>query len=200
MEDRTKLQDRMNATVETTKRLGDTFEPRGHVKASAYDPEGNLKWEDEGQNLVTNEGEAYYLDVGVANGTQVTAWNVGLFGSVTAQTGTLAEGDVLSSFTGTGKGGIVFFTSYSEANRPAFTEGSVVTGATPSVHNTATPASFSITGTGTLTVGGAFLASTNTKGGSGGQLLAERAFGAGDRTLQSGDTLKIEYTLTAGGS
>lgn len=196
MRDGPKIEDSMSAAIETTKRLADGTEPHGHVRVWAEDAEGNLKWEDTGPNLVTNEGEAHYLEVAIANGTQVTAWNVGLFGSVTAAAGTLAEGDTLGAW-GTG---IAEYTGYSEANRVAFTEGAVVTGATPSVHNTATPASFSITGTGTLTVGGAFLASTNTKGATAGTLLAERAFGAGDRTLQSGDTLKIEYTLTMGGS
>lgn len=194
--DNTRIEDTMRASVETTKRLEDGAKPRGYVRVTALDADGELKWSDEGPNLVTNEGEAHYLDVAVANATQITAWNVGLFGSVTAAAGTLAEGDTL----GTWGTGISEYTGYSEANRVAYTEGSVVTGATPSVHNTATPASFSITGTGTLTVGGAFLASTNTKGATAGILLAERAFGAGDRTLQSGDTLKIEYTLTMGGS
>lgn len=168
---------------------------KGYVKITCYDADGNLKWEEDGPNLVTNEGEAHFLDVGVHNATQITAWSVGLLGSVTGAAGTLAEGDTLGSW-GTG---ISEFTTYSEGTREAYLEGAVTTGATPSVDNTTTPASFSISGAGG-TVGGAFLASTSTKGGTAGILLAEKAFTGGDRSLNSGDTLNIEYTLTASGS
>ena len=69
------------------------------------------------------------------------------------------------------------------------------TTADPSVAtNSASPATFSINGT--TTVGGAFLTSNNTKGGSTGTLFSASDFTGGDRSVVSGDTLTVTYTFS----
>jgi hypothetical protein len=63
------------------------------------------------------------------------------------------------------------------------------------VTNTASPAVFNINGT--ATVGGAFLTSNDTKGGTTGTLFSAADFGApGDRSVVNSDTLSVTYTFS----
>ena len=86
-------------------------------------------------------------------------------------------------------------TGYSQSTRPACSFGSA-TAADPSViTNSGSPATFSINAT--ATVGGAFLTSDNTKGGTSGILFSAADFGSpGDRSVVSGDTLNVTYTFS----
>jgi hypothetical protein len=62
------------------------------------------------------------------------------------------------------------------------------------VTNTASKATFNITGT--ATVGGAFLTSNNTVGGTTGTLFSAADFQSpGDRSVVNGDTLTVTYTF-----
>jgi hypothetical protein len=57
------------------------------------------------------------------------------------------------------------------------------------------PAAFSINAT--AVIGGAFLTSDNTKGGTTGVLFSAADFAApGDRNVVSGDTLSVTYTFS----
>lgn len=47
------------------------------------------------------------------------------------------------------------------------------------------------------TIGGAFVTTNNTKGGSTGTLYGGGAFSAGDKTIDDNDTLTVTVTLTA---
>jgi hypothetical protein len=63
------------------------------------------------------------------------------------------------------------------------------------ITNSASPAAFNINGS--TTVGGAFLTSNNTKGGTTGTLFSAADFSApGDRTVANGDTLNVTYTFS----
>ena len=85
-------------------------------------------------------------------------------------------------------------TTYSNANRPTCTFGTPTT-ADPSVAtNSASPATFNINGS--TTIGGAFLTTSNTKGGTTGTLFSAADFSTGDRTVISGDTLTVTYTFS----
>jgi hypothetical protein len=70
------------------------------------------------------------------------------------------------------------------------------TTANPSVvTNTASPAVFNINGS--ATVGGAFLTSNDTKGGTTGTLFSAADFGSpGDRSVVNSDTLSVTYTFS----
>lgn len=83
-------------------------------------------------------------------------------------------------------------TIYSESNRPTI---SWDTAAAKSIDNSTSKASFSVNATGTI--GGAFIVvNENTKGGESGTLFSAAAFDAGNRSVLSGDTLNVQYTLT----
>ena len=109
------------------------------------------------------------------------------------QTCALPISDTMSSH-----GGWTEVTAYSQSTRPACTFGTPTT-ANPSVAtNSASQASFSINAT--TTVGGAFLTSNNTKGGTTGTLFSAADFSSpGDRSVVSGDTLSVTYTLSLAG-
>jgi hypothetical protein len=86
-------------------------------------------------------------------------------------------------------------TDYSQTERPTATFGSA-TAADPSViDNSGSVAVFTINGT--TTVGGAFLTSNDTKGGTTGILFSAADFQSpGDRSVVSGDTLNVTYEFS----
>jgi hypothetical protein len=169
----------------------DSASAKGVYKIQCHDKDGNLKWEDEAPNLVVNVGLQDMNAKYFTGSAYTAAWYIGLYGS--GATNSPAAGDTMSSHAGWTE-----VTAYSQATRPACTFGTPTT-ANPSVAtNSASPASFSINGT--TTVGGAFLTSNNTKSGTTGTLYSAADFSApGDRSVVSGDTLSVTYTLSLAG-
>jgi hypothetical protein len=160
----------------------------GVFTVQCYDKDGNLKWETSKHNLVVNQG-LQDMNAKYFKGSSYTAaWYIGLYGA--GASNTPAAGDTMASHAGWTE-----VTAYSQATRPAATFGTATT-ANPSVQtNSASPASFSINGT--TTVGGAFLTSDNTKGGTTGILFSAADFASpGDRSVVSGDTLSVTYTFS----
>nr|BDD44147.1 hypothetical protein 19 [bacterium] len=144
---------------------------------------GNLKEEFTYQNLITNEGLTHIAGVVLGGDTQITAWYLAL----TSGSPTPAAGDTLASH-----GGWTEFTDYDETARPAFSDGGA---ASQSIDNTASPATFTSSSNGN-TVGGAFLVSDNTKGGTTGKLFSVGAFPLGDKNLDTGETVQVDVTYT----
>lgn len=141
--------------------------------------DGQIKWVDRAKNLVVNAGLNHLRDISLLAGTQVTTWSVGLMSS----SPTVAAGDTMGSH-----GGWTEFTTYSEGSRQGWTGAAGSTGAST---NSASPASFSINGSGT--VGGVFLTSSSTKSGTTGTLFSAVAFTGGNRSVINGDTLTVTY-------
>jgi hypothetical protein len=61
------------------------------------------------------------------------------------------------------------------------------------ITNSSSPAIFTINAG--ATIGGAFLISNNTKGGTTGTLFSAADFSGGDKPVLSGDTFNVTYTL-----
>lgn len=144
--------------------------------------DGEMIWSDEFENLVVTEGRNEYLD----KVYKAAAYTASHFVGLTDGTPTFAAADVMNSHAGWAE-----VTAYSEANRQTFTPGTVSGG---SVSNTAAKAVFNINGS--ATVGGAFLTTNNTKGGTTGLLIGGNAFTGGDRSLQNNDTLNVTVTAS----
>lgn len=157
-----------------------------HYKVECFDATGKLKWAEEFDNLVVTAGLNDSLDKHFKGSSYTAAWYVGL----TAGSPSFAAGDTMSSHAGWTESAI-----YSESVRQTLSLGSVSGG---SVDNSASKASYSINGSGT--VGGAFVVTDNTKSGSTGTLYGGGAFSGGNRTVASGDTLNVTITLTAAAS
>lgn len=148
--------------------------------------DGKVIWVDEFDNLVVDAGLNDSLDKHLKGSSYTAAWYVGL----TEGTPSFAAADTAASHAGW-----VEETDYSEAVRQTLTLGTV---SAKSVDNSASKAVFSINGS--ATVGGAFVITLNTKGGTTGVLYGGGAFTGGNRSVISGDTLNVTITLTAAAS
>jgi hypothetical protein len=159
----------------------------GIYTVQCFDKDGNLKWEDKSHNLVVNEGLKDMNDKYFSGSAYTAAWFVGLITGPASGT-TFAAADTLASHAGWTE-----YTDYAGSRKAAVFAAATL--ADPSViTNSASPASFSISGAGGV-VAGAFLASVSS--GTSGILFSESDFQSpGDRTVVSGDTLNITYTFS----
>lgn len=160
----------------------------GVFTVQCYDKEGNLKWSAEKHNLVVNVGLQDMNAKYFSGSSYTAAWYIGLYGA--GASNTPAASDTMASHAGWTE-----VTAYSQATRPACTFGTASTADPSIITNSASPATFSINGT--TTVGGAFLTSDNTKGGTTGILFSASDFQSpGDRSVVNGDTLTVTYTFS----
>ncbi len=160
----------------------------GVFTVQCHDKDGNLKWQAEKHNLVVNVGLKDMNDKYFLGSAYTAAWYIGLYGS--GATNNPAASDTMSSHAGWTE-----VTAYSQATRPAATFAAATTADPSVITNSASPSTFSINGT--ATVGGAFLTSNNTKGGTTGILFSASDFQSpGDRSVVSGDTLTVTYTFS----
>ena len=189
--DKVKSQDVAASSLIAGGSASDSASAKGVYKVQCHDAQGNLKWEAEAPNLVVNGGLQDMNSKYFTGSSYTAAWYLGLYGA--AASNNPAAGDTMSSHAGWTE-----VTAYSQATRPACSFGTPTT-ANPSVAtNSASPATFSINAT--TTVGGAFLTTSNTKGGTTGTLYSAADFSSpGDRSVVSGDTLSVTYTLSLAG-
>lgn len=156
-------------------------------EVECYGPDGKLKWQDKFKNLVVDEGLNDNLDKYLKGSAYTAAFYVGL----TDGTPTVAAADTMASHAGW-----LEVVAYSESVRETLTLGTV---ASKSVDNSASKASFSINADST-TIGGAFVTTDSTKGGTSGTLYGAGAFATGDKATDDGDTLNVTITLSASAS
>lgn len=143
-----------------------------------------LIWADTGHNLVVNVGLQHILDIlFVSATTQIDPWLISLLSA----TPTVAAADTMASH-----GGWTENENYSEGVRQTFVD----VRSSQTVSNSASKAAFSID-TNAQSIGGAFLTSDNTKGGSSGTLLSGVAFTGGNKAADDGDTLNVQYDFGA---
>ena len=182
-----KASDAVNSGLVAGTKNTEVAKATGRFRMECYDKDGLLKWSAESQNLVVNVGLQYMAGTALTSTTQITTWYIGLYGA--GASNTPAAGDTMASHIGWTE-----VTPYS-GTRPAATF-AAATNANPSVvTNSASPASFAINAT--QTVGGAFLVSNSTAGGSTGTLFSAADFQSpGDRNVVSGDTLNVTYQFS----
>lgn len=149
--------------------------PRFTYTVECVGPDGEVKWSETFENLVTTAGKNDIVDKYFKGSGYSAAWYLGLCGA-----GTKAVGDTLASHSGWSE-----VNPYS-GNRPAITFGTTSGGS-----NTATAVSFTITGT--ATVAGAFIASAAS--GTSGTLYSAGDFGA-SRSVLAGDQLNVTMTVS----
>lgn len=183
-----KSNDVVGSTVVSNGGAQDGLSAKGQYKVVCHDKDGNFKWEAVSDNLVVNVGLQDMNSRYFTGSAYTAAFYLGLYGA--AATNNPAAGDTMASHAGWTE-----VTAYSQATRPACTFGTPTT-ANPSVAtNSASAATFSMNGT--TTVGGAFLTTNNTKGGTTGTLFSAADFQSpGDRSVVNGDTLTVTYTFS----
>ena len=186
--EKTKATDVVSSGLTCNTKAGEAAKATGLFEIKCHDKDGNLKWSAKSKNLVVNAGLAYMAGSALTSVTQITTWYLGLYGA--GASNTPAAGDTMASHAGWTE-----VTDYSNANRVTATFVTATTADPSVVTNTASPAVFNINGT--ATVGGAFLTSENTKGGTTGTLFSAADFGSpGDRSVVNSDTLSVTYTFS----
>jgi hypothetical protein len=187
----TKMGDSFGANASYGGGSVETVGMEGVYVATCYDANGNEKWSDTIENLTTNVGRASLNDSYLGN-TAGGAVVMGLKG-----TGTAAYGDTQASHAGWLEVGGTNAPTYSGTRKtPAFSASTV---ANPAVKSTSAAVVFSMTGSGT--VAGAFInvGGSSTIDSTTGTLFSAGDFTAGSKTVTSGDTINVTYTLSAAG-
>jgi hypothetical protein len=186
--EKTKATDVVSSGLTCNTKAAEAAQATGVYHVECRDKDGNLKWSADSKNLVVNAGLQYMAGSALTSVTQITTWYLGLYGA--GASNTPAAGDTMASHAGWTE-----VTTYSNANRVTATLATATTANPSVVTNSASPAVFNINGT--ATVGGAFLTSNNTKGGTTGTLFSAADFGSpGDRSVVNGDTLSVTYTFS----
>ena len=148
---------------------------------------GEKVWEEQVENLCTDQGLNKLLDVMFHATTQITTWYIALFNSDTT---------VLSTHT-YAVPGYTESSQYSESTRPEFVEAAA---SGKSTSNTASKATFTINTTTTIygaaLVGGGSAATTKGDTAGGGTLYCAAKFTT-PRSCENLDVLKVTVTLTA---
>lgn len=144
--------------------------PRFRFVVEHHDDNGRLVWRRYADNVVTTAGKNYLINVAFRNSTQSAIWYVGLKG-----TGTAAASDTSASHAGWSE-----VTGYSEAVRQTLTLSAASSG---SSNNASSPSVFTINTS--VTISGAFLIDSSTKGGATGTLYNAADF-TSPATLSSG--------------
>lgn len=157
------------------------LEARGRFTVECVGEDGQVRWTEEFDNLVTTVGKNSLLDVGLG-GSSFTAFKLGLVDG--GSTPTFAAADTMASHAGWTES-----VAYSNASRPTPTFNAASAGS-----KSTTATAFTINAT--ATVAGCFLTDTATKSGATGLLYSCGAFGAGNRSVLSGDTLNVTYAAS----
>lgn len=176
--------DKVEAVTKYNTMPEDSMSIHGTYHAVCYDIAGNIKWEDDIENLVTTVGKNSTLDTILGN-VAAGAVVMGLKG-----TGTAAVTDTQSSHAGWLEVGLANAPTYS-GNRPtpSFSAASAGSKATSSA------VSFSMTSTGT--VAGCFIniGGSSTKDSTTGTLFSAGDFSS-SKSVVNGDTIAVTYTAT----
>ena len=188
LNDNAKSTDTAVAGLTAAHRMDNKVKAGGVFHVQCHDAQGNLKWEVEEHNLVVNVG-LQDMNTKYFTGSGYTAtWYIGLYGA--AASNNPAAGDTMASH-----GGWTEVTAYDQATRPQAVFGTATTADPSVISNSGSPAVYTISGT--TTVGGAFLTSNNTKGGTTGILFSAVDFSApGDRSVVDNDTITVTYSFS----
>ena len=161
----------------------------GHVFTDHFRNGSLLEHKDEGGNTFTTEGMANILNTYFKAATQPTAIYCGIFkGNITP-----ALSDTAASALGSGgRFAECLDVDYDDpvTNRPAYV---VTTTATAITTNTAAKSEFTLAGS--ITVYGAFLATSQAKTATTGVLICGKRF-ATAKACEDGDGLAVTYNIT----
>lgn len=177
--------------------LGEAMETHGRYHVVCHDADGNLKWEDDIENVVCTEGKNFALDQ-ILGGTAFVAAYLGLISSVSWSA--VAAGDTMAQIAGTNG-----WREAGTTNAPQWTTPASGARGTPSfsaasggVKSTSAAVTFSISTSGTIkgcfVVIGTGAVATNLS--TAGKLLSAGTFTGGDKVVGNGDTLSVTYSLT----
>ena len=171
--------------------MAEKAEVHGKYRVECIGADGQVKWSEDFDNLVTTVGKNLALDTFLAgSGYTVVGPYMGLINGSAASA---VVGDTMASHAA--------WLEVGGANAPTYS-GTRKTVSWSSASNgskaTSAAASFAITGSGTI--GGCFLVfgagASATIDNTGGTLYSAGAFSGGSKTVANGDTLNVTYTAS----
>lgn len=171
---------------------GDSIEPKGRYFAQCRDADGNLKWEDHYDNLVTDVGVKAMQDTYLAGSGYTAAFYMGLIAAGTAPVVT----DTAASHAGWTEAGGANAPAYSAPANRATCAWSAASGTGAGSRTKALSAGLDFTFSAPGTIKGSFLSTAATKDAATGTLFSAGFFTGGDRTVAANDKLTITYQLS----
>ena len=180
--------EKANATTSATSGIGrsvgssEQAHASGTYEVTCYDQDGNVRWVEQIQNLVTTAGKNDALDKYLGGAGYTATWYLGL---VNGASPTFAAGDTAASHAGWTEN-----TAYINATRPAPTFGAASAGT-----KATTATTFNMNADG-QTISGCFLISNSTKGGTTGVLYSCGGFAGGNKSVGNGDILNVTYSAS----
>ncbi len=155
-------------------------------------PDGLIKWEAEAPNLVTDVGARLLLDTILAGSAFTATTYMGLKGS-----GAAAVGDTQASHAGWLELGAANAPTYTSPRKTVSWSSASGTGAGNRTKPSTGTYTFAITSGSGLTVDGCFLNLNGTSAidNTTGTLFSAGTFASGAKTVSSGDSLTVTYTL-----
>lgn len=188
--EQSKSQDIVQAGMVANKQTSESVGAGGVYTVECVGADGTVKWTDTFHNLVVNQGLQYMNATTFAGSGYTASWYLGLLQGA-GSGNTFSASQTLASHGSNGSSGWTESNAYAGA-RKAVTFGTATT-ANPSVAtNSASPSSFVMNAT--FTISGAFL--TNVDSGTSGVLFSVGNFAGGDKFVDSGDTLNVTYTFS----
>lgn len=156
------------------------------------DKDGNIKWEDTIDNVVTTVGRNLMLDTLLAGSSYtVVGPYLGLISAVSYGAGPVAA-DTMASHSG--------WTEAGNANAPTYTsprKTAAFNSASGGTKALTSPLTFAITSGTNVVIKGAFLVTgsgaVSTIDSTAGVLYSAGTFTGGDKTVSNGDTLTVSY-------
>lgn len=164
--------------------MGETAEAHGHYLIQCIDCNGNLKFVDTIENLVTTQGKNDALDKYLSGSSYTAAHYIGLISATGYDAG------VKTSDTAASHSGWTEDTHYTQNARPSAAFAAAANGS----KSLSSPLVFSINAS--TTIKGCFLITNPTKGGTTGVLYSAGLFTGGDKVVSDGDTLSVSYTAS----
>lgn len=152
--------------------------------------DGQVKWSDTFHNLVVNEGLADMNTNYFKGSTYTASPYLGILEGAGASN-TFTATQTLASHGSNGAGGWTESTAYS-GSRKAVVFGTASTSNPSAIGNAASPSSFVMNAT--KTISGALLCTVSS--GTSGVLFSVGNFTGGDKFVDSGDTLNVTYTFS----
>lgn len=181
--------DKSNALIMSGNSMDEMLNAHGKYTVTCRDKDGNIKWEDTIDNLVTTVGKNDILDKYLAGSAYTAAFYLGIISSVSYTA--VAVGDTMGSHAGWLEAGAANVPIYSQGARPTAAWSAASAGSKA----LSAALVFTIATTGG-TLKGCFLTTVSTKDGTTGILYSAGTFTGGDKIVAVADSLSVSYTAS----
>jgi hypothetical protein len=173
--------EQVGVTVTRGAGVSETMTAKGVYTVECFDKDGNLKFRDTSDNVITTQGKNYILDKLGAN-TYAGPWYCGLVTAGTATSTSTYASPTVTEWTGI-------------STRATFAWSSGTSTMVLTCSFSSVAAAATVTGY-IMVTGGSGVTTTGNTAATGGVLCSASAFSSGSKILAIGDSLNITWTCT----